>query len=234
MAGIFTQPGSFSDLGARSCEVRFTSMNGHRQADPAGPKSANTGSGNASVSKASRGRAALGSCATVRSLRVLGGAIRICQLLLVLRRQLRWLDGDGQLVDLARERERDLIIAIIYRRSGSRAYVEGLIDWKNQRHRALHFLRRSHIAVHSQGSAAATADAAHVVEGKRSEAETFVLEVEHDGVLAGRKCLRAFPADAGETQQVPGEDGLALQKVHPIPAEPPTFGDNGAVAASLR
>ena len=28
-------------LGARSCEVRFTSMNGHRQADPAGPKSAN-------------------------------------------------------------------------------------------------------------------------------------------------------------------------------------------------
>jgi hypothetical protein len=30
--------GSFSDLGARSGEVRFTSMNGHRQADPARPK----------------------------------------------------------------------------------------------------------------------------------------------------------------------------------------------------
>ena len=36
--------GSFSDLGARSCEVRFTSMNGHRQADPACPLSAITGS----------------------------------------------------------------------------------------------------------------------------------------------------------------------------------------------
>src|ERR1700722_12652585 len=80
-----------------------------------------------SVSMAGRGRAALGSCATMRSLRVLGGAIGIRQLLLVLRRQLRWLDRDGQLVDLARER--DLIIAIIYRRSGFRAYVEGLIDW---------------------------------------------------------------------------------------------------------
>jgi hypothetical protein len=29
-----------SDLGARSCEVRFTSMNGHRQAEPACLKSA--------------------------------------------------------------------------------------------------------------------------------------------------------------------------------------------------
>jgi hypothetical protein len=37
--------GSFSDLGARSCEVRFTSMSGHRQAEPACPKSAMTGSG---------------------------------------------------------------------------------------------------------------------------------------------------------------------------------------------
>ena len=35
-----SQLGSFSDLSARSCEVRFTSMNGHRQADPACPKSA--------------------------------------------------------------------------------------------------------------------------------------------------------------------------------------------------
>jgi hypothetical protein len=37
--------GSFSDLGARSCEVSLTSMNGHRQADPPCPKSAKLGNG---------------------------------------------------------------------------------------------------------------------------------------------------------------------------------------------
>src|SRR4029077_11819245 len=156
------------------------------------------------------------------------------QLLLVLRRQLRWLYRDRQLVDLACERERDLIIAIIHRRTGFRANVESFVDWQNQRHRALHFLRRNDVAVHSQGSGAATADSAHVVEGKRSEAETVVFEIEHDGVLAGRKRLLALPADAVEAEQVPSEDRLAFQEVHPIPAEPPTFGDNGAVAASLR
>jgi hypothetical protein len=35
--------GSFSDFGARSCEVRFASMNGHRQAASAGLKSAISG-----------------------------------------------------------------------------------------------------------------------------------------------------------------------------------------------
>src|SRR5258707_8934684 len=35
--GVFTQPGSFSDLGARSCEVRFTSMSRHREFDRARP-----------------------------------------------------------------------------------------------------------------------------------------------------------------------------------------------------
>ena len=35
--------GSFSDLDARSREVCFAPMNGHRQTDPSRPKSANTG-----------------------------------------------------------------------------------------------------------------------------------------------------------------------------------------------
>ena len=36
--------GSFSDLGARSCEVRFTLKTRHRQPSLSGPKSAKTGS----------------------------------------------------------------------------------------------------------------------------------------------------------------------------------------------
>jgi hypothetical protein len=35
--------GSFSDLGARSCEVRFTLKTRHRQPSLSGPKSATTG-----------------------------------------------------------------------------------------------------------------------------------------------------------------------------------------------
>src|SRR6266581_302529 len=83
-----------------------------------------------------------------RSLRVLSGAIRVRQLLFVLRRQLRRLERDRQLVDLARECEWDLIIAVIHRRTGFRADVEGLVDRQDQRHRALHLLRRDDLAVH--------------------------------------------------------------------------------------
>jgi hypothetical protein len=147
---------------------------------------------------------------TRRSVRVLCGAICIRQLVLVLRRQLRRLDRDRQLVELAGEREWDLIAAVIHLRAGFRADVEGLIDWQGQRHGALHRLRRDDLAVHRQRSGTGTTDPAHVVEGKCSKAETVVFEVEHDGVLTGRERLRPFPADPFEREQVPGEDRPAL------------------------
>lgn len=49
---------------------------------------------------------------------VLSGSICLRQLLLVLRRQRRRFNRDRQLVQLAGERERDLIIAIVDRRAG--------------------------------------------------------------------------------------------------------------------
>ena len=41
---VFTQPGSYSDLGLPNCEVRFTAMNQPRQLDGLRPKRANNGS----------------------------------------------------------------------------------------------------------------------------------------------------------------------------------------------
>ena len=94
------------------------------------------------------GRTSFGHAPVVcRLLPVLRGAIRIRQLLLVLRRQLRGIERDRQLVDRASECEWDLIIVVIHRRTGVRADVEGLIPRQEQRHRAVHRLRRDHFAI---------------------------------------------------------------------------------------
>ena len=62
--------------------------------------------------------------------------------------------------------------------------------------RALHLLGGHFLAVHLEHARAAAADAAHVVEGQGAHAQAVVLEVELQGVLAGRQRLGAFPADA--------------------------------------
>src|SRR5689334_17486445 len=85
------------------------------------------------------------------------GALRFFQLLFVLRCQYRWIEPYGQLVDLAGEGERHLIIAIIDRRAGVGPDIKGFVPGQGQRDGAIQFLRRDHIAVdlESAGSRAA-------------------------------------------------------------------------------
>ena len=64
-------------------------------------------------------------------------------------------------------------------------------------------------------------------------AEAVVLEVELDGVLAGRERLRAFPADALQVDQVPEEDRLALEQVEAVAAEAAAGGEDHALGAAL-
>ena len=70
------------------------------------------------------------------------------------------------------------------------------------------FLRGDFLAVHRQHAGAALAEAGAVV-----------VEVEHDGVLARRERLLAFPAEALQVQEVVDEDRLALEQVEAVAAE---------------
>jgi acetyl esterase/lipase len=66
--------------------------------------------------------------------------LRILEPLLVFRRELRAIDRDRQLVDLAGEAERHLIVSVVHRRSGIGADVEGLVPLQDKRNRAVHLL----------------------------------------------------------------------------------------------
>ena len=79
------------------------------------------------------------------------------------------------------------------------------------------------VAVHLQHAGAALAEAGAVVG-----------EVEHDGVLARRERLLAFPAEALEAEQVVDEHRLALEQVQAVAAEAAALGDDHALAAALR
>ena len=109
---------------------------------------------------------------------VLSGLICIPKLLLVLCRQFWWFDGNRQLVELAGEGEGGLIVTVVHRRAGLRTYVESLVEWQTKWNCMLHLLRRDDLAVHHQCSGSGTAKPAQIVEGKRSEAESVIFEVE--------------------------------------------------------
>ena len=79
----------------------------------------------------------------------------------------------------------------------------------------------------------ASADAAHAVEGQGCGAESVVLEVELQGVLAGRKRFRPLPADSLQIEEVPDEDRLAFQHVEAVAAEPTAVGTQHALGAAL-
>src|SRR5215470_1292814 len=144
--------------------------------------------------------------ATARELLcVLRGAVGSFQFLHIVLGKLRLIKRDGQLVDLASERKRDLVIAIIHRRAGVCPDVKGLVPLQDQRHRPIHGLRRNHFAVDLQRARAATAEAAQLVERKRRKTQTIVFEFKLDGVLTGRQSVRAFPANPFQVKQVPDE-----------------------------
>ena len=89
------------------------------------------------------------------------------------------------------------------------------------------------LAVHLERAGAGTAEAAHVVEGERADAEAVILEVELQGVLAGRERVRAFPLDAFQVNQVPEEHRLALEQVEAIAGEASAGGQDHAFRAAF-
>ena len=69
------------------------------------------------------------------------------------------------------------------------------------------------LAVHRQDARAALGHAGPVV-----------FEVKHDGVFARRERLRAFPAEAFQSEKVVGEDRFALEQVQTIATKTPAEG----------
>src|SRR5215472_9853390 len=164
--------------------------------------------------------------------RVLSRAIGSLKLLHVVRRELRLIDCDGQLVDLAGKPKWDLIVVVIDRSTSVRSNVECLVPLQHKRHSTIHRLGRNNLAVDFQRASAGAADSGQVVEGKRGVAQTVVLEVEHDAVLARRENVRAFPTDPFEVKQVPNKDRFAFQQVHSVAAKTPAVCLNHALRAT--
>src|SRR5216110_2047620 len=69
------------------------------------------------------------------------------QALLVRRRELRPVERERELHEPAVEPERHLVVAVLHRRAGVGADVEGLVPLQRDRDHPLHLLRRHHLAV---------------------------------------------------------------------------------------
>src|SRR5262249_4172082 len=143
--------------------------------------------------------------------------------LMVIAGQLRWPELEGQLVDLAGEAERQLIVLVVDWRAGVDAHVECFVDGYQEWSGVRDLLGRDFSAVHPQDAGAALA-----------EARSIVLEVKHDGVPARRERLLAFPAEAFKTNEVVGKHWLALKQVQAIAAEAAADGDDHPFARVLR
>src|SRR5262252_2765090 len=133
-------------------------------------------------------RAVCGAAFGLSEVLLLGGAVvarGLLELLDVRRRQLRPIDLQRELVELAGELERHLVL-VGHRRPGVGADVEVLVPLHNQRDRVPHGLTRNLLAVDFQHSGAAAADTAYVVEREGAQSEAVILEVELKRVLAWR------------------------------------------------
>jgi hypothetical protein len=169
-----------------------------------------------------------------RLLRVLRGAGGILQLLHVRGRQLRPIERDGYLVDLAGEGERHLVVAVIHRCGAGLADVERLVKRQDQGKGPLELLGRHHLVVHLQRPGAAAADTARIVVRQRRLAEPVVPEVVHDRMLAGGQRLRSLPTGPLEVEQVVREHRFAFQQVQRIPDKSSALADDDAFGPALR
>src|SRR5262249_10536527 len=122
----------------------------------------------------------------------------------LLLRRIKRSQLDCQLIEIAGEPEWWLIVVVIYSRAGIHSDIEGLANrcdkWNGVRNR----LVGDFFAIHRQDAGAALAETGAVV-----------FEVKHDGVLAGRERLRAFPAETFGSELDVGEDRLALEQIEP-------------------
>src|SRR5262249_13216118 len=77
----------------------------------------------------------------------------------LVRRQLRPVDGQRDLVQLTGESERRLVVVVVDRRAGVGANVQSLVPLQDERNRMLHFLGCDDIPVDLQDTGTALADA---------------------------------------------------------------------------
>src|ERR1019366_3390858 len=143
-------------------------------------------------------------------------------LFLVLLRQLHRPELEGQLVDLAVERERHLVVLVVHTRSGIDPNIEGLVSHLEESDGVCLLLRVDDLAVHLQHTGAALGDARAVIG-----------VVEHDRVFARGQWLLAFPAILSEDEHVVVEYRMTFEDVQPIAAPAPAHGDEHPVAAAL-
>src|SRR6266436_5127202 len=147
---------------------------------------------------------------------------RFLRLLLVRSGQLHRPEVDGQLIDLAVECERYLVVLVVDPRAGVDADVEGLVGHLQESDRVWLLLCVDDLIVHLQYAGAALGDAG-----------TVIGVVEHDRVLARRECIRTFPAVLSKDEHVVVEHRLAVEQVQPPPAPAPPSGGEHSVAAAL-
>src|SRR5215471_12930075 len=157
----------------------------------------------------------------------------LLELLDVRRCQLRSIDLQRELVELAGETERHLVI-IGHRRAGVGADVEVLVPLQDQRNSALHSVARHLLAVDFEHTSAAAADAAQIVKCERADSQPVVFEVELQRVLAWHQCIRSLPAHAFQVDEVPQKLRLALEHIEPVTAEAAALGHDHAFGAARR
>lgn len=150
------------------------------------------------------------SCKRVSLLAGLFVPLRLHQLLFILRSELWLVNAERDLLELAGERERRLVVLVVDPGQGVGTDIETLVELQQERQRVLHLLLRDHLAVDLERADAAAADATHVIEGERREAQSVILEVELKHVLAGAERFASLPPHALQTNQVPGEHRLVL------------------------
>lgn len=108
-------------------------------------------------------------------------------------------EAEGQLVELAVEAERHLVVLVVHRCAGIDPDIEGLANRKQERDRVRHLQRGDVLAVHLQYAGAALCDAGAVIR-----------EIEHDRVLARRERLLAFAAELYPSLNPPAVTSIPL------------------------
>ena len=134
------------------------------------------------------------------------------QLLDVLGRELRTVNGQGQLGQGSVELERHLVILVIHagKRVGAdvKVFVPLQRKWNRLRHRdALHFF-----AVHFQHAGAGTAEAGDAVKGQGSSSQPVVGEDIFQCMLAGASASGACHLIRSKSSMFQVKVGLPLSK----------------------
>src|SRR5262245_4474310 len=104
----------------------------------------------------------------------------------ILWRQLRSVDRQRELLQLAGELERDLVILVVHRCAGVGTDVEVLIPLHDEWDSELHGLPRHFFAIDLEHARTTATDTARVVIGERAHPETGILELELQRVPAWR------------------------------------------------